>query len=145
MVRFFGRIKTLEMHGTIAQSRGEGAAAGTAAGFTGDVNQLLDTMRQCPRYRLDEHHQRCAFRTRLLPCIEKIQRHTEPPAGALGVGICGHCWRQDDGGRRRAYSWRRPMPPPLRVSRSTLPDHCDPTGHYPVRDFFTGKDVVWLT
>ncbi|EME85519.1 uncharacterized protein MYCFIDRAFT_98467, partial [Pseudocercospora fijiensis CIRAD86] len=63
MVRFFARIGTLRVQGTIFDT------AEPPAPYAGDIFALIESMRQVSEYQIDKFHSHCGFRTRLLPIL----------------------------------------------------------------------------
>ncbi|POS84047.1 hypothetical protein EPUL_001983 [Erysiphe pulchra] len=41
--------------------------------YTGDIDTLIAILRQCPSYQLDENHNHCGLRSRLLPALDYIK------------------------------------------------------------------------
>lgn len=186
MIRFFKRTGTLELTGTIAPpvysdehehghftNNTNGNTNGNSnsdandadedsAGYTGELSDLLDSLRQCPEYQIDKFHAHCGLRTRLMPVLDTIDA-----ALTSDIGVCLACWHE----RRHEYSWRtakRPLvwkkaagygvaPSPMYVPRAAKPDaqvklfkELDRrlvlgclARHVDARDMFLAKERVW--
>ncbi|KAF4636792.1 hypothetical protein G7Y89_g1300 [Cudoniella acicularis] len=50
--------------------------------YSGDIENLVVLLRQCPSYQINKHHTHCGLRTKLLPALEYIKSCIE-----AGVGI----------------------------------------------------------
>ena len=87
MIRFFTRKGLLQLQSTYASSQEPPI-------YAGDVNNIVEKLRQCPTYQLDRNHGHCGLRTRLLPLLDTLW-----PNGH--VGICLKCWDDD----KIAESW----------------------------------------
>ncbi|KZF23937.1 hypothetical protein L228DRAFT_236919 [Xylona heveae TC161] len=90
MVRFFVRIGTLRLQGNI-YDHGEGADA-----HPGNLDRLLESLRQCPSYQIDRNHSHCGLRTLILPILSYLELWI-----SLEAQICARCWKDD----RANYSW----------------------------------------
>jgi hypothetical protein len=72
--------------------------------YSGDIDNLLALLRQCPSYQIDKNHAHCGLRTKILPIIEYIKDCID-----TGVGIKAQRWNTD----RPTQTW---VPP--KVTRS---------------------------
>lgn len=140
MVRFFIRLGTLRLQGMIYDSE-------TSQAYAGDIDRLIDTLRQCPSYQVDRNHAHCGLRTRLIPLLDLIQNHLSLDAGSLDVGICADCWQN----HRAEYAWSEAKRP-LMWTRSDLSRRRiqgDTQGslclarHHNVRDMFAAFERDW--
>ncbi|PMD21832.1 hypothetical protein NA56DRAFT_624790 [Hyaloscypha hepaticicola] len=52
--------------------------------YTGDVDYLINMLRQCPSYQIDHNHGRCGLRTKLLPALDFIKSCID---SGLGIRI----------------------------------------------------------
>lgn len=41
--------------------------------YTGDIDNLIMLLRQCPSYQIDSYHAHCGLRTKLLPALDYIK------------------------------------------------------------------------
>lgn len=127
MIRFFTRIGTLHLQGTIASSDEESQLP-----CQDDLTTLLDTLRQVPEYQIDRFHTHCGIRTKIIPLIDAIQ--------LSHLGICAECWASN----RKESSWLEAKRP-LVWSKQDLPLKGRPIGHrhYLVRDIFMASERCW--
>lgn len=118
MVRFFLRSGTLDLSSMLTSSPDLSAPAhgspkhkhdsdsresDTTPRYDGDINLLLETLRQCPSYQLDSNHMHCGLRAILLPLLDLLQSVLVEAAS-----ICMQCWNS----RRKEYAWtnaKRPL------------------------------------
>ena len=49
--------------------------------YTGDIENLLGLLRQCPSYQIDKNHAHCGLRSKILPALDYIKDVLE------GVGL----------------------------------------------------------
>jgi hypothetical protein len=146
MVRFCVKAGTLRLQGTIYDTEEEPHQ------YMGDIDRLLEALRQCSSYQIDRNHAHCGLRVRLLPLLDWVQNCL-----GLEAGICLECWKQD----RPSYAWstvKRPVlwtrPRRLENSRSIgifkgkyaasgeLQANCRDR-HGSVREMFTAADRMW--
>jgi len=119
-----------------------------AEAYSGDVERIIEIYKSCPTYRMDEFHNHCGLRTRLVPLIEQLElylRATSP----FGVGICGDCWKA----HRSKYAWseaKRPVAWSAPVPRVTAYMYARNPGseaclqlHAKLRDMFMAVDRGW--
>ncbi len=90
MIRFFTRMGTIRMQGLIYDD------SEPAEPYKGDIQQLLENLRQCPSYQIDRNHSHCGLRARMLPALMCIQRWINYDAR-----ICGLSWERS----RDTYAW----------------------------------------
>lgn len=79
MIRFFTRKGMLKVQSTFAGTAGEGKA------FTGDIGELLKSLKECPNYQIDANHRHCGLRARIITRLDSIDPRSQ-------VGICLSCW-----------------------------------------------------
>jgi hypothetical protein len=108
MVRFFIRLGTLRLQGTIYDNEPPPL-------YNGDIDRLLESLRQCSSYQIDRNHAHCGLRARLLPLVDHIQNLLCLDAGSIDIGICANCWDN----ARAQYAWSQAKRP-LMWSRSRL-------------------------
>lgn len=158
MVRFFTKLDTLRLQGTIYDNR-------EPIYYMGDIERLLEMLRQCPSYQVDRNHSHCGLRTRLMPLLDMIQPHLSLVVGSTYIGICAECW----GHHRSSYAWSAAKRPVLWTrpktlvypratnilvpSRNSTPagytngyqkDTCL-NGHIPVREMYMAAERDWTT
>lgn len=129
MVRFFARAGTLRLQGAVIDTSQEAPEP-----YAGDINLLLDSLRQVPEYQIDRHHTHCGIRIRIVPLLALIEHHL------LSVGICAECWISSKGdcawlNSKRPLLWQqahfRPRP------------HAHDNGHADIRAMFMASDRDW--
>ncbi|KAH7128827.1 hypothetical protein B0J11DRAFT_431989 [Dendryphion nanum] len=101
MVRFLSKIKTIRMQGLIYD-------ASEPTHYSGDIDRLIDSLRQTSSYQIDRNHAHCGLRVRIIPLLDLIQSHISLETGSPDVGICADCWNHN----RRLYAWsfvKRPV------------------------------------
>ncbi|KAI9701196.1 MAG: hypothetical protein M1836_001865 [Candelina mexicana] len=139
MVRFFTRMGTIRMQGLIYD------ASEAAEPYDGDIQQLLENLRQCPSYQIDQNHAHCGLRVRLLPALTCIQRWIE-----LDAKLCGISWQNDRG----TYAWTNHekvakwsfLKVPDSTRKRVLTRSCDNSCnsvHQGSRELFTAKERDW--
>ncbi|KAF2843561.1 hypothetical protein M501DRAFT_925618 [Patellaria atrata CBS 101060] len=137
MIRFFLRLGTLRLQGTIFDLEQPSI-------YLGDIDRLIETLRQCANYQIDRNHTHCGLRTRLIPLLDMVQNHLSLDAGSLDLGICADCWRNN----QEIYTWREAKRP-LMWSRSSLTRPRFPLKpvclgrHIMIRDMFTAVERDW--
>ncbi|KAF2461832.1 hypothetical protein BDY21DRAFT_1738 [Lineolata rhizophorae] len=139
MVRYFCKIGTLRLQGTIFNDQ-------FPEQYSGDIGRLLDSLRQCPNYQIDQNHQHCGLRTRLVPLLDLIQSLLSLGARSPEPGICAECWAH----RRKEYAWKtakRPLLWSFTANQNKLrlahqARDCF-EGHLAVRDMFTATERDW--
>ncbi|KAI9721849.1 MAG: hypothetical protein M1812_002185 [Candelaria pacifica] len=92
MIRFFTRMGTMRFQGLIHDT------SEAAEPYGGDIQQLLENLRQCPSYQIDRNHTHCGLRVRLLPALTCIQRWID-----YGARICGTSRENNRG----TYAWTK--------------------------------------
>ncbi|CZT19794.1 uncharacterized protein RCC_05650 [Ramularia collo-cygni] len=128
MVRFFSRIGTASVRGTILDD------AAPSEPFQGDLNVLIDLLKQAPEYQIDSFHHHCGLRTKLIPLLDMVNECL------AHVGICQECWSQ----ARVEHSWMDTKKPLLwrrQLLRLRTPVHQEL--HNNVRAVFTAVDRDW--
>ncbi|KAF2497201.1 hypothetical protein BU16DRAFT_508152 [Lophium mytilinum] len=101
MIRFFIRLGTLRLQGTIYDTEAPPL-------YAGDIDRLLESLRQCSSYQIDRNHAHCGLRSRLLPLLDHIQNLLCLDAGSIDIGVCADCWNNN----RAQYAWseaKRPL------------------------------------
>lgn len=149
MVRFFIRLGTLRLQGTIYDVE-------QPPHYSGDIDRLLESLRQCPSYQLDKNHSHCGLRARLIPLLDLIQNQLGLDSRNVDVGLCAECWNN----HRARYAWSEAKRPLLwtrtRLLSRTIPSIApkEKTGRRPsqssclarhvvVRDMFTAVERDW--
>ncbi|KAF2423753.1 hypothetical protein EJ08DRAFT_421357 [Tothia fuscella] len=142
MVRFFTRINTLRLEGSLCIGE-------EAEPFYGGIERLLELLRQCTSYQIDKNHSHCGLRTRLMPLLNQLEPFLLV-GNMVDVGICGACWQA----HRRRYAWSEAKRPVLwrsPVVSSTSGRAIGVAGseaclafHLKVRDMFTATTKDWL-
>ncbi|KAF2230047.1 hypothetical protein EV356DRAFT_454594 [Viridothelium virens] len=133
MMRFFSRINLMRVQSTIYD-------VDTAPQiYTGDIHQLVSTLRQCPSYQINSHHSHCGLRARLTPILDWIEQ------ALTDLAICANCWehRRDDyawSKTKRLPVWRRTEHESLRVSGRKGPCVAK---HTVMSDMFTAVSRDW--
>lgn len=128
MIRFFTRIGTLDLQGTLLPTNDP------TVPYTGDINALLESMRQIPEYQIDRFHTHCGIRTGLLPILSVLEAYLQR------IGICAECWQEG----RREYSWLEQKPAFI-WKRQDLQSKFQGHGnrHSAVRELFTAAERHW--
>ena len=144
MIRFFDKIGTLSLAGTILPlSYSDEAPEQQQQPYHGDIIHLLDSMRQCPEYQIDKNHSHCGLRTRLMPLLDLVEH------SLTEIGICASCWRD----ARPEYAWghsKRPLiwrfgPDVMgRGGAGARRSLAHPVRHQEVRDMFTAQERLWV-
>jgi hypothetical protein len=149
MVRFFIRLGTLRLQGTIYDVE-------QPPHYSGDIDRLLESLRQCPSYQLDKNHSHCGLRARLIPLLDLIQNQLGLDSRNVDVGLCAECWNN----HRAQYAWSEAKRPLLwtrtRLLSRTIPSIAPRekterrpsqssclAGHVVVRDMFTAVERDW--
>lgn len=109
MTRFFAKIGTLQLQGTIFAD----PADTFPPPYQGEIDQLIVALRQCPAYQVDKNHAHCGLRTRLIPALDPIQGYIRAE-----TGVCRHCWKED----RNSYRWYEGEPVSTWYPREDLPN-----------------------
>lgn len=82
--------------------------------YTGDIENLITTLRQCPSWQYDMNHAHCGLRARLVPVLDFVQAML-----AFGIGIDRGNWKAD----RARVSWECVREPqPFRLTRAVTGD-----------------------
>ncbi|KAK7188463.1 hypothetical protein DPSP01_004621 [Paraphaeosphaeria sporulosa] len=144
MIRFFIRLGTVRLQGTIYDNT-------EPTYHTGDIERLLESLRQCSSYQVDRNHAHCGLRTRLLPLVDLLQNQLCLDTTSLDVGLCLECWNN----HRDNYAWsvaKRPVlwaqHPSVTGNRMLSKGHRrTPSSclhrHIVVRDLFMATDRNW--
>jgi hypothetical protein len=64
--------------------------------YSGNIESIIASLRQCPSYQIDKNHGHCGLRSRLLPMLDYVKILTD---GSVGIRIS--TWKKD----RAAQSW----------------------------------------
>ncbi|KAI9817552.1 MAG: hypothetical protein M1827_001164 [Pycnora praestabilis] len=133
MIRFFTRIGTLRLSGILYDTA-------TPESYTGDIEHLLEQLRQCPSYQIDRNHAHCGLRVRFLPILINLQTLISSNAA-----ICGYCWKED----RPGHAWSSAG----RIKEWKYKDFGDVSklkgerackaGHRKARKVFTAEERDW--
>ncbi|KAK7538945.1 hypothetical protein IWX49DRAFT_551453 [Phyllosticta citricarpa] len=132
MIRFLTRIGTLGLESTISGSDGTTA-------YEGDISKLLDNLRQCPEYQIDQNHAHCGLRERMLPLLLLVQSMVD--SSNNDIGICGECWRD----QRASYAWSLSKRPVMWAKGNGIrpsENHCR-NRHAPTRELFMAAQRDW--
>ena len=101
MIKFFTRIRTIRLQGTIFDEC-------DTVPYAEDIERLLDALQQCPAYQVTSFHAHCGLRARLMPILMFVKGFLSLDANSLEVGICVDCWHA----HRIDYAWssaKRPV------------------------------------
>ncbi|KAM0195477.1 hypothetical protein ACHAPC_000673 [Botrytis cinerea] len=58
--------------------------------YTGDIEQLVALLRECPSYQIDKNHGHCGLRNKLLPALSYIKDCVDG-----GIGIKSQLWKTE--------------------------------------------------
>ena len=64
--------------------------------YSGDIDVLIQILRQCPSYQIDSNHRHCGMRSRIIPPLDYIQSML-----TSSIGIDRRGWKTD----RSSTSW----------------------------------------
>lgn len=147
MVRFFAsKLGTLRLQGTIYDTS-------EPTYYTGDIERLLESLRQCSSYQVDRNHMHCGLRSRIMPLVDLLQNQLCLETTSLDIGLCLDCWKH----HRETYAWsaaKRPVmwaqPRSLTGNRMLSKGHLrTPSSclnrHVVVRDLFMATERDWTT
>lgn len=143
MVRFFQRINTLRLEGTLSTKD-------IADGYSGDIERLLEAFHGCPSYQIDRNHSHCGLRTRLVPILEALDPLIRS-GKSIGVGICGECWRKHRAeyawtSAKRPVSWSRQRLVTLNSTGIVEPGSVSCLAHHlKVREMFMATERDWTS
>lgn len=128
MVRFFTRVGTLQLQGTIFD------ANESPTPYHDDLFMLLDVLRQVPEYQIDRFHNHCGIRTRITPLLDLLQECFQY------IGICPECWQE----ARGEYAWIESKRPLLwkRLDLRLKPQGHS-TRHADIQAMFTATERHW--
>jgi hypothetical protein len=70
--------------------------------YSGDIENIIGLLRQCPSYQIDKNHGHCGLRSRILPMLEYVKDLMDG-----GVGIRVLRWKTDWGGQTWVMDERR--------------------------------------
>ena len=86
MVRFFCRKGTLRFESCFDSARD----CGEVEPYTGNLNDVIAKLKECPSYQIDGNHYHCGLRNRLMVILEGHR-----PLRPSQAGICLDCWQQN--------------------------------------------------
>ncbi|KIW04817.1 uncharacterized protein PV09_04002 [Verruconis gallopava] len=116
--------------------------------YSGDIERILDIYKSCPTYKMDEYHNHCGMRTRLVPIIEHLEILLR--ASSLhGVGICGECWKTHRikyawTDAMRPVGWQAPVPrPPSHLTIKHPGSEACLQQHIAIRNMFLAVERLW--
>lgn len=145
MIRFFTRVDTMPLYGSIYNPEGPSQ-------YQGDIDRLIDSLKQCPEYQVDSNHRHCGLRERILPLLNLIQLHLSMDTADIDIGICADCWQA----HRSEYAWSE-VKRPVSWSRGMLSNRSRTTSavnheaslclkrHLAIRDMFTAVTRDWTS
>jgi hypothetical protein len=142
MVRFFTKIDTLRLEGTLC-------AGDVSDPYYGSIQRLLEQLRQCPPYQIDKNHSHCGLRTRLTPLLNQLEPYLLA-GNTPDIGICGECWQAHRGryawtDAKRPVSWRSPVVSNTSgKSRGSSGSEACLEFHLKIRDMFTASSRDWV-
>ncbi|KAM3075472.1 hypothetical protein ACMFMG_007619 [Clarireedia jacksonii] len=64
--------------------------------YTGDIEQLISVLRQCPSYQIDKNHGHCGLRSKLLPALDYIKDCLD-----TGISLHAKSWKSE----RSSQTW----------------------------------------
>lgn len=159
--RFFDRLKTLKISSSIspiAKIDKLDESLHEFDWFTGNILELVHSMKGAPDLQIDRNHTNCGIRLLLVPGLELIERM----ANAANVGLCLDCW--SDRARRQSISWQgEPRLKSVRVNlrnygtihgqeyngrqEHTAVPRCKLGGIHAsqqnAKEFFTAEKIIW--
>ncbi|KAI9780632.1 MAG: hypothetical protein M1816_002793 [Peltula sp. TS41687] len=132
-IRFFKRIGTVRLQGLIDDPTNDPSPSQQRS-----IQELIQTMRQCPSYQIDRNHSHCGIRAKLIPRLQKIES-----ALAHDIGLNRDHWRSS----RAVHSWSKTMP----IARWSMPQHHNddwwvpggPNRRGSIMTFFTATTKDW--
>lgn len=145
MIRFFTRVDTFPLNGSIFNPEGPSQ-------YQGDIDRLIDSLRQCPEYQIDSNHRHCGLRERILPLLNLIHLHLSMDTADIDIGICADCWQS----HRAEYAWSE-VKRPVSWSRGMLSNRARSASavnhevslclkrHLAIRDMFTAVTRDWTS
>ena len=89
MVRFFCRKGTLRFESCFDSARD----CEEVEPYTGNLNDVIAKLKECPSYQIDGNHYHCGLRNRLMNILEGNR-----PLRPSQAGICLGCWQEDKSG-----------------------------------------------
>ena len=85
MTRFFSRKGTLRIDSAFDPAPEE------LEPYSGNLNDIIAKLKECPSYQIDNNHTHCGLRNRLISVLEGPR----PLRPSFQVGICLGCWKED--------------------------------------------------
>lgn len=127
MIRFFMRKRMILLQTTFV-------ATDSSQPYTGNIQDLLSCLRECPEYQLDPFHSHCGLRTRLIPLLSSIKPNVQ-----TGISLPG--WNTD----RVKESWLdNPTDGTWRLQMSTVKGTSDtPRLHEATKAMYTARHRDW--
>ncbi|PGH26532.1 hypothetical protein AJ80_01846 [Polytolypa hystricis UAMH7299] len=88
-----------------------------------NISNLIASLRQCPEYQINDNHQGCGIRRRLIPALDLLERFTADNTWAVGICLADfeHFTKQ---GSWRNKSFRQGLLVSTRGGGKTLNVHC---------------------
>lgn len=74
--------------------------------YSGDIENLIGLLRQCPSYQINQYHSHCGLRTKLLPALEYIQSCIESGVG-IKLGRSKSDWINDSWCRNNSTATKK--------------------------------------
>jgi hypothetical protein len=142
MTRFLVRIGTLRLQGNVFD------ATEAPSAYAGDIEKLLDALRQGPHYQIDENHRHCGIRARLVPLLEMLDGYLRLDSRNGELGICGDCWREHRleyrwSGAKRPVIWSIENQKQLREVPQLQGKNPCLARHLAIRDLFLAAEREW--
>jgi len=110
--------------------------------YSGDIDNLMTLLRQCPSYQIDKNHTHCGLRTRLIPALDYIQAMLTSNIGLDRRGWHddrpGTTWKSREEGAAQTFSFTRNI---ARDERPKLDGYLV-ANKYP-KALFTARDWDW--
>jgi len=134
MVRFFSKIATLDISRSLLLN--DTTSSHQRLDKEWNINRLIESLRSCPEYQIDNYHQHCGLRVKLLPCLTVLQE------AVLQAGLCLDCWKSSN---RWECAWTGAKGPLIWKVGTNNVDTVSPCGknHGVIRDMFMAVDRIW--
>jgi hypothetical protein len=131
LIRYFSRVGTIQLRGTIVDTNDEAPAHG----YDATLLDLVHTFRQVSEYQIDQNHNHCGIRTRILPILDVLV------AFLSFIGIHGEDWRTS----RLEDAWLTAKRPKLCTKKDLQMSASLPKDekYARVRKFFTALERDW--
>jgi hypothetical protein len=133
LIRYFTRVGTIQIRGTVIATNDDAPAH--PAVYEGPLLDLVNTFRQVSEYQIDQNHNHCGIRTRILPVLESLLVFLQ------FVGIHGDDWKTS----RVEDAWLTAKRPQLRTKKDLQMSASLPREekYARVRKFFTAVERDW--